>query len=91
MDLSELYKAHPPHVILCPSTGEDERWIPSRLYGRPDVKAAIKVLRGNKMRSRQGLMNEFGAALQFFEGFGENWHALKDCLSHLDEWMPAEA
>jgi hypothetical protein len=36
-------------------------------------------------------MNEFGAALQFFEGFGENWYALKECLEYLDEWLPADA
>jgi len=43
------------------------------------------------MRTVTGLMNEFGASLQFFEGFGENWHALLECLEYLDEWLPAEA
>lgn len=41
------------------------------------------------MKDRAGLMNEFGAALQFFDGFGENAAALKECLSYLDEWLPA--
>jgi hypothetical protein len=36
-------------------------------------------------------MDEFGAALQFFEGFGENWTALGECLNYLDEWLPAHA
>lgn len=43
------------------------------------------------MCSTDTLMNEFGAALQFFEGFGEDWPELTECLSYLDEWMPAEA
>jgi hypothetical protein len=36
-------------------------------------------------------MDEFGAALQFFDEFGENWPALADCLTSLDEWLPAKA
>ena len=43
------------------------------------------------MRTVGSLMNEIGAALQFFLGFGENWHALKECLSYLDEWLPGQA
>lgn len=43
------------------------------------------------MRDRQSLMSEIGAALQFFDGFGENWYALEECLSYLDEWLPADA
>jgi hypothetical protein len=43
------------------------------------------------MRTTEALMNEFGAALQLFEGFGENWYALEECLGYLDEWLPADA
>jgi hypothetical protein len=43
------------------------------------------------MRTMQSLMDEFGAALQFFEGFGENWHALEECLQYMDEWIRADA
>ncbi len=35
-------------------------------------------------------MNEFSAAFQFFDGFGENWGALEECLCYLDEWLPAD-
>ena len=36
-------------------------------------------------------MDEFGAALQFFDGFGENWDALAECMSYMDEWLWGDA
>lgn len=43
------------------------------------------------MRNTPSLMDEFAAAFQFFDGFGENWLALQECLEYLDEWLPAAA
>ncbi len=43
------------------------------------------------MRTVSSLMDEFAAAFQFFDGFGENWLALSDCLQCLNDWMPADA
>jgi len=43
------------------------------------------------MPTKAALMDEFGASLQFFDGFGENWQALGECLECLDEWLPADA
>ena len=54
-----------------------------------DYNVCVRHLRGPKMRTADALMNEFAAALQFFDGFGENWHALQECLEYMDEWLPA--
>jgi len=36
-------------------------------------------------------MDEFAAALQFSDEFGENWYALGESLCYLDEWLPSSA
>ncbi|MDY7096018.1 MAG: barstar family protein [Acidobacteriota bacterium] len=77
-------------IQLSDIQNEAETQTPTALFGNPPPGTIVRRLRGGKMRSLQGLMDEFGAALQFFEGFGENWHALKECLSYLDEWLPAD-
>lgn len=50
---------------------------------------AVRVIRGWKCETEQGLMDEIAAALQFPDYFGENWNALHECINDL-EWMPAD-
>lgn len=46
----------------------------------------VRVLRGRKMRTAQGTLDETAAALQFPYYFGENGAALSECLSDLS-WL----
>ena len=86
-----LFRVDPPWIYV--GHGEPDRgaWNPSHYYSREDLSVCVRRLRGQKMRNTLALMDEFAAALQFFDGFGENWYALEECLGYLDEWLPAEA
>jgi hypothetical protein len=48
-------------------------------------QAPLWWLRGSRMRTRQGLMDEWAAAAQFPPHFGGTWDALRDALSDLPE------
>jgi hypothetical protein len=48
----------------------------------------VRKLRGKKCRRHDDFMDEIGAALQFFYGFGENWSAVAEMLRIMDEWLP---
>ncbi|GLH67637.1 barstar family protein [Geothrix edaphica] len=48
--------------------------------GRP-----LRWLRGSRMRTRAGLMDEWAAAAQFPPHFGGTWDSLRDSLSDLPE------
>ncbi|WP_243302490.1 barstar family protein [Geothrix oryzisoli] len=45
----------------------------------------FRWLRGSRMRTREGLMDEWAAAAQFPPHFGGTWDSLRDCLSDLPE------
>jgi hypothetical protein len=86
-----LFRVEAPWIYV--GAGEPERkpWIPTAFYARSGLNVCTRQLRGSKMRTTQSLMDEFGAALQFFDGFGENWDALRECLGYMDEWLAADA
>lgn len=87
-----LWATNGPWVYVGHGERDRERWIPSAFYAKPGLNGVcVRTLRGWKMRSYEALMDEFGAALQFFGGFGENWPALSDCLRSMDDWLPASA
>ncbi|MBT0768870.1 barstar family protein [Kineosporia sp. J2-2] len=58
-------------------------------WGWSEAGLVVRTVRGRKCRTRQGLFDEFAAALQFPWYFGENWPAFGDCLSDLD-WIPQQ-
>lgn len=89
--LDYLFRVEPPWVYVGTGEPEREKWIPPFFYSREGLNVCVRVLRGKKMRTTPDLMDEFGASLQFFGGFGENWYALEECLDYLDEWLPADA
>lgn len=89
--LDFLFRAEQPYLWLGEGEAERVDVVPSFFYSREGLDVCVRQLRGSKMQTVDSLMDEFGAALQFFLGFGENWYALEDCLGYLDEWLPAEA
>jgi Barstar (barnase inhibitor) len=89
MDLERLLQPAGPRLHLLPTDTQArdllwavERAHPGRVVGR--------VVRGSKMRTTPALFDEFAAALQFPDYFGENWNAFDECLRDL-EWLPAGA
>lgn len=89
--LDSLFLVESPWLYIGFGEPERKKWIPSYFYTRTGMNVCVRRLRGKKMRTLDSLMDEFGASLQFFDGFGENWYALSECLSYLDEWLPADA
>lgn len=89
--LDYVSKVESPWLYVGEGELERRAWIPSFFYCPDGAEVCVRKLRGWKMRNVQALMDEFAAAFQFFDEFGENWPALKDTLTSLDEWLPAKA
>jgi RNAse (barnase) inhibitor barstar len=50
---------------------------------------ALKVIKGVKCQTTDGLLTECAHVLDFPDYFGHNWDALEECLADL-EWLPAK-
>jgi len=50
---------------------------------------ALKVIKGLKCQTTDGLLTECAHVLDFPDYFGHNWDALEECLADL-EWLPAK-
>ncbi len=85
--MTSLLRPTPPWLLRFDGMPAEAYELTVRLGQRGVV---ARVVRGTKMRRYQGLFDEFGAALQFPDYFGENWAAFDECLGDL-EWLPGEA
>lgn len=77
----------PPRFLLHavdPSSATNAAW------AWTESGSVVRVLRGQKMKTEQGVFDEVGAALQFPYYFGENWDAMDECITDL-EWLPSGA
>lgn len=86
-----IFRTESPWIYVGPGESARNEMIPSYFYSNPEMNICVRQLLGKRMRTVDSLMNEFAAALQFFEGFGNNWHALTECLEYMDEWLPSDA
>jgi hypothetical protein len=88
--MNELLTTSPPWLYLTTAAASEIDEIVQALSAHHNHTAAIRKLRGEKMRTHEGIWDEFTAALQLPTYFGRNWDALDECLHDLS-WLNADA
>lgn len=87
MRLEELPGRPGPWPYLCAADAGTLEDAARALERRDPSNVTVRVCRGTKCRTEEGLFDEFAAALQFPAYFGENRNAFDECLDDLD-WIP---
>lgn len=65
----------------------ESKEVSNEARGWQDSALVVRAIRGRKARTVDALFDEFSAAFQFPNYFGENWAAFRDCITDLD-WLP---
>lgn len=90
MDLQRLTQPAAPWHHLLVATPSDACDAVLALEQSSAPRLAARVVRGPKATTVAAFFDECSAALQFPYYFGENWDAVRDCLTDL-AWLRAEA
>lgn len=86
VEATELMEVSP---VLRPLRLEgDGGAIDTTAMGWTDSGLLVRIVRGRKMRTSEGVFDEVSAALQFGLYFGENWDAFEECMRDLENLTP---
>lgn len=89
MDVSTLRSTSGSRFHLLSTDRERAKQWAASLPKQSLSSAVVRVLDGAKMKTIDGLLNEFALRLQFPAYFGHNFNALKDSLTDL-AWLPGD-
>lgn len=90
MTITGLCNPKPPWInIFVAEAPRDVETLAKSVEQQCGRKTVVRILAGERMRDFAGLFAEFATQMQFPEYFGNNYNALRDCLTDL-AWLPGD-